>query len=185
MATRNCSASLPRPSEKIVRSSTSSVTRVISAATSIVAPPRPSVGQRPGRTQHGGRETHDAPAREHRGQGAPLYVPLLAFGTEQTVIEPRRQHPALQRILAVIGGIIEKNAANGARLVDQNRIADRQSDPDDRFFEVLLGPTFEWIMPQRLDQRESSERLLPRRGRGRTVRTGRNQRSRRSILWKR
>ena len=65
---------------------------------------------------------------------------------------------------------LDTHMADGGRLVDQNRMTDRQWDPDDRPLEMLVGPALERIVPQRADQRQDAQRPQPRRRRGRSVR---------------
>src|SRR5712692_6150266 len=118
MAVRTSSASDPNPSEKIVRSTTSSVTLAISAATSIVAwsaTPDHRLIKNIGGSHHRRRKIHHGLARKHRGNNAPLQAPLLALGAQQPFIQPSRQHPALQAILPIVCGVIEQDAADRVR----------------------------------------------------------------------
>ncbi len=154
MASRSSSASRPKPSEKIVRSSTSSVSRDASAATSMVVPSlvRQRAVSAVGGVHHRRREIQDGLAREDRRQNAALGAPLLVLGAEQAVAKPGREHAALDRVLLIIAGIVEQHAPDGGRLMDQENVLERQAADHDRLFEMLPRPAFQRIALERRDQ---------------------------------
>jgi hypothetical protein len=67
------------------------------------------------------------------------------FGAQQACIQSRRQHPALQPILAIVGGVIQQDVSDGAGLMHRHHMPDRQSAGDDRHFEMLRGPALKRI----------------------------------------
>ena len=96
---RQVAGSLASPSEKIVRSSTSSVTCVISRAASIglaSGSARQRATSRCGDARHRRLEAFDQARREGGRERAPLRAPALAFGREEAVAEAGPQHARLQ-----------------------------------------------------------------------------------------
>ena len=73
---------------------------------------------------HGIRERGDDTRREDRGDGAALDAPGLAFDREQAVAETGRKDALLQRVLAIIGDIVEEDAT------DRGRVTDHGADPE-------------------------------------------------------
>ena len=67
-----------------------------------------------------GTKPRDVARREERREGAPLQPPLLAFGREQAVAEPGREHAALQVVLAVVRGVVDEDVP------DRRRVAARR-----------------------------------------------------------
>ena len=156
-----------------MRSTTSSVIRAISAATSIVALSprrRPPLDQDIGGSHHRGCKIQHGLARKYRRNDAPLQTPLLALGAQQSIIQSSRQHPALQAILPIICGVIEQDAADRVRLVNQEHVPDGQSAGNDRLLEVLRGPAFQRVALQDTDQSDRLQRARLRLRRRRTKR---------------
>ena len=137
------SARAPSPCENSVCSSTSSVSRDITAPTSDTAPSRlalrrSTVGARrvciagaKSATWRG--ENSGASARRWTRQSSPSAV-------SSPLPRPGRKHPKLQSVLAVVGGVVEKDPAHGGGIVSsaaqaQNRAADR-----DGLLEIRLRP---------------------------------------------
>ena len=85
---------------------------------------------------------------EYRGKRAPLNTPLFAFGAEKSVAQSGRKHAALQPVLSVVGVVVQEDAADRARLVHEQRMADRQPAFDDRLLKVLFSPAFQRVAPQ-------------------------------------
>jgi len=104
-----------------------------------------------------------------------LQAPLLALGAQQPFIQPSRQHPALQAILPIVCGVIEQDAADRVRLVNQQRVPDGQSARNDRLLEVLRGPAFQRVALQGTDECDRLQRARLRLRRRRTVRAFREQ----------
>ena len=130
----------------------------------------PSFDQNLGGPHHRRRKFHHGPARKHRGKNAPLRTPLLTLGAQQPFIQSRRQHPALQAILPVVGGVIEQDAADRVRLVNQQHVPDRQSACHDRLFEVRRCPAFKRVALQNPEQSDRLQRARLRLRRRRAVR---------------
>jgi hypothetical protein len=72
----------------------------------LVPKTRPPLDQDIGGSHHRRCKIHHGLARKYRRNDAPLQTPLLALGAQQTIIQPSRQHPALQAILPIICGVI-------------------------------------------------------------------------------
>ena len=130
----------------------------------------PSVDQGAHCCHHRRRKIHHRPARKHRGEYPPLQAPLLALGAQQAVTQSRRQYPALQAVLAVVGGVIQQDAADGAGLVNQQHVADRQATGNDRLLEMRRRPAFERIAFQGTEQGQRLERPRLRLWRRWTIR---------------
>jgi hypothetical protein len=93
----------------------------------------------------GSCERADRFGRKQRRQGAPLDAPLFVLGFEQAVAQAGPKHALLQRILAVIGGVIDKHTANSGRVVDERNRA-KECRPDQyRQLEMSLGPGLDRI----------------------------------------
>jgi hypothetical protein len=93
---------------------------------------------------------------------------LLGFGGEQAVIEDRGKHAALQRILAIIAGVVEEDAANGAGLADDRDFSEHQAAGHDRLLEMRPCPRLERIVPERFQERDQPQGFGARHRRGRT-----------------
>lgn len=172
MAVRMSSASDPNPSEKIVRSTTSRVTIASSAATSIVAwSPTPD---------HRLIKTSAAPIIAGVKSITVLRASIGAITRRSDAIaRPRRsapfiqssrQHTALQAILPIVCSIIEQDAADGVRLVNQQCVPDGQSACNDRLFEMFRYPAFKWVALQGANKGYQLQRNRLRLRRGRTIR---------------
>src|SRR5262249_40312907 len=98
------------------------------------------------------------------------------LGTEESFAKSRREHATLKRVLAVVGGIVEKYATNGGRLVDDHHMADGQAAADDGPLKMLLRPAFERIAFERGDESQRTKPLWARFWRGRPIRRRRGKR---------
>jgi len=50
------------------------------------------------------------------------------LGAEQPVVQPQLTKQAWQRTLGIVDGVLQKNATNSSRFVNQNRVPKRQCD---------------------------------------------------------
>ena len=122
----------------------------------------------PARHQHVGGAHHrrckadDGLAREGGRQRAPLRAPLLAFDGEQAVPEADREHAQLQRVLAVVGGVVHQHAANGARVAQDRDLPEHQVLEHDRLFEMGLVPSLGRVAPERPAQADERHTLRRR-----------------------
>ena len=130
--------------------------------------PPPALDKGVGGIVHAGRPGHDVPEREDGRKSAALNPPLLLLGKQEAVAERRRHDPALQRVLAIVGLIVEEHATDGCRLAHHRDLSQREVGDNDGLFEMRLCPSLERVLPQRLEERDQPERLRARRGRGRT-----------------
>ncbi len=136
----------------------------------VVPTARPALDQNISGSHHRGCKIHHGLARKYRRNDAPLQTPLLALGAQQSIIQPSRQHPALQAILPIICCVIEQDAADRVRLVNQEHVPDGQSAGNDRLLEVLCGPAFQRVALQGADQSDRLQRARLRLRRRRTIR---------------
>src|SRR5262249_28367134 len=86
--------------------------------------------------------------RKERRKRTALNAPALVFGHEETIAERRRHHPALKRVLPVIGGVLVEHAANGLGLAEERNVANRQLGRYYRFCEMGLAPCLERVFPK-------------------------------------
>jgi hypothetical protein len=85
---------------------------------------------------------------EQRRERPALNLPALSFDAQQSVGQAGRENAALDRVLSVVCGIIQQDALDGLRIVDQKRVGKWQPEPGDRLAEEIGAPAFERISPQ-------------------------------------
>jgi hypothetical protein len=129
----------------------SSVTRAISGWMSTIRPSR-SRSQRATRSSAGrgdrAREGTYRLGREQRRQGSPLRAPIVPFGFQQPFAQAWPENAFLQSILAIIGGVVDKHAADRGGIVDHRDCAEDSRTDKNRPFEMRLGPGFDGIPAQ-------------------------------------
>jgi hypothetical protein len=86
--------------------------------------------------------------REQWGQRPPLDPPILALDYHQPIPQGRTQQALLQRILTIIGGVVDKHTADRRRIVDDcGRTEDGRANKN-RQFEMRVGPGLDGVPPQ-------------------------------------
>ena len=103
----------------------------------------------------GGSEFRDLTRREQGRERAALEAPVLALGGQEPVAESRPQDAKLKIVLAVVRGVVEKNAPDRGRIMRRAAQAEDGAADRDRPFEIPLPPDFDRIA---LDGEEGRER---------------------------
>ena len=88
---------------------------------------------------HRRHEARDVAGRKQRRQRPALQPPFLALGRDEPVAEPRREDAALQIVLAVIGGVVDKDVTDRGGIADDGDPAEHSVAGHDRLFEMLLA----------------------------------------------
>src|SRR5215813_2608595 len=87
---------------------------------------------------------------------------LLVLGGEQAVAQPFRDDAPLQRVLAVVRGVVEQHSLDGTGITDGDGAAERKALRDHELLEERRGPGLERIVAQCPDEADKTEALLAR-----------------------
>src|SRR5579863_5293238 len=103
----------------------------------------------------GGSEFRDLARREQGSERAALETPVLALGGQEPIAESRPQDAKLKIVLAVVRGVVEKNAPDRHRVMRRPAQAENGASDGNRPFEIRLAPDLDRIA---LEGKKSRER---------------------------
>src|SRR5262249_33594597 len=86
-----------------------------------IGKPRPTLDEFVDCAAHRGRKFMNCPARKDRGDSSSLAPPFFSFYREQAIVQSSSPNSQEEVVLAVIGGIVEKNMLNHMRIVQHDR----------------------------------------------------------------
>ena len=110
-----------------------------------VGAPPPAPHQPLGRIRHGRHEPATVRGEKSGARVRRCSRHSSPSAVSEPVAEPRRQDPALQIVLAVVGGIVDEDVADRGRVVEHGHPAEHALPGDDRLLEMLLRPGGERI----------------------------------------
>jgi len=132
----------------MVRSRTSSVTRVASTAKfcDLAFTPCKPFNQFIGHIDHRCRKIHHRLTCEKRRQRSPLRPPLVPLYCQESARETWRQHAPLKPVLPVVVGIFEQNAADRSWITYHRDPPNRYAGDDDWLVEMCRCPRLDRVV---------------------------------------